>query len=196
MLTRLRLRDLVEELAEPLLEVRQTKKFAPVHRLSKQLPPLCHEVIADLKERFTGLRPARVLGGVDHHLQNPSCSELRIPGHAYGAELYELDHLFGNFWIFDKSPAATRMEKVSNECSKQKTRTCKRNDQSSESLPNACPGMPGGFRDGEQSQIMVSGRRNGGILWPVVGQVMNQYTSSSVDHGVPDKSIRVVGGGH
>lgn len=74
---------------------------AGVHRLSELLPPLCHEVVAELEEALVEPRGvAGLLAAVRYDFQYLGCSELRILGHAYGVELYEFRHLLGDFSVF------------------------------------------------------------------------------------------------
>lgn len=60
------------------------------------------------------------------------------------------------------------------------------------SLPYTCSSMAAAFGDSEQHELMVCRRINRGILWPIVSQIMNQYSILLIDHGLPRGSIGVV----
>lgn len=78
LVTRSRLQNLVMIVAELRREMRQTENGAGVDNLPELLPPLRHDTVAELEERFAVLRAAAsgFLAAVRCHFQNLSCSEL------------------------------------------------------------------------------------------------------------------------
>lgn len=63
--------------------------------------------------------------------------------------------------------------------------------------PDTRTGVTGAFGECEEHNILVKLMINGSVLWPIIGQVINNIPFCiRLHHRCSDSSIRVIGRGH